>query len=92
MDVQQAILQRRSTRGFEDVQEDMLAQVRSAPGKTFIFTGPRGKIYGVNPYKSERVRLAPGDKDAGSLLESWAGIAIVESHNIAEKQPHIKVK
>ena len=75
-----------------DMIDDMLAQVRSAPGKTFIFTGPRGKIYGVNPYKSERVRLAPGDRDAGSMLESWAGIAIVESHNIAEKQPHIKVK
>ena len=75
-----------------DMIDDMLAQVRSKPGTTFIFTSPRGKIHGINPFKAERVRLASGDTDAGALLESWAGISIVESHNIAEKQPHIKVK
>ena len=42
--------------------------------------------------KKYSLNLASGDTDAGALLESWAGISIVESHNIAEKQPHIKVK
>ena len=81
-----------SHRPTPDMIDDMLAQVRSKPGTTFIFTSPRGKIHGINPFKAERVRLTSGDKDAGALLESWAGISIVESHNIAEKQPHIKVK
>ena len=81
-----------SHRPTPDMIDDMLAQVRSKPGTTFIFTSPRGKIHGINPFKAERVRLASGDTDAGALLESWAGISIVESHNIAEKQPHIKVK
>ena len=72
--------------------DDMLAQVRSKPGTTYIFTSPRGKIYGINPYKVDNVQLINGDKDANTRLEAWAGISIVESHNIAEKIAHITVK
>ena len=72
--------------------DDMLAQVRSKPGTTYIFTSPRGKIYGINPYKVDNVQLINGDKDANTRLEAWAGISIVESHNIAEKLAHITVK
>ena len=72
--------------------DDMLAQVRSKPGTTYIFTSPRGKIYGINPYKVDNVHLVNGDTNANTRLESWAGISIVESHNISNKIPHITVK
>jgi len=71
--------------------DDMLATIRSQPGTTLLVTSPRGKIYGINPYKVENVQLVPTDKDAKTHLESWNGIPIVTSHNIAEKMPNVKV-
>jgi len=72
--------------------DDMLAQVRSQPGSTHLFTSPRGKIYGINPYKVENVQLTSGDTDAKTRIETWNGISIVTSHNIANKIAHITVK
>ena len=72
--------------------DDMLAQVRSQPATTHIFTSPRGKIYGINPHKVDNVHLLNSDKDANTRLEAWAGISIVESHNITEKLDHITVE
>ena len=72
--------------------DDMLAQVRSQPGTTHIFTSPRGKIHGINPYKVDNVHLVNNDSNAHTRLESWVGISIVESHNIGEKMAHISVK
>lgn len=74
-----------------DMIDDMLAQVRSKPGSTYLFSGPRGKIYGLNPYKADRVQLVNGDTDAKTQIESWGGISIVTSHNIAEKIAHVSV-
>ncbi len=68
-----------------DMIDDMLATVRSQPGSTYLFTSPRGKIYGINPYKVDRVQLANGDADARTQVETWGGVSIVTSHNIAEK-------
>ncbi len=71
--------------------DDMLAQVRSQPGSTYLFTSPRGKIYGINPYKVENVQLANGDTDAKTRIETWGGIGIITSHNITDKIDHVTV-
>lgn len=70
--------------------DDMLAQVRAQPGSTFIFTCPRGKIYGINPYKYENVQLANGDTNAQTRIETWNGISIVQSYNL-DKIKHVNV-
>lgn len=75
-----------------DMIDDMLAQVRSQPGSTYLFTSPRGKIYGINPYKSERVQLANADANVKTQIETWSGISIVTSHNIGGKIGNIAVK
>lgn len=72
--------------------DDMLAQVRAQPGSTMLVTSPRGKIYGVNPYKTENVQLANGDMDAKTRIETWGGIPIVTSHNLTDKIAHVTVK
>lgn len=72
--------------------DDLLATVRSRPGTTYLFTSPRGKIHGINPYKVENVQLAAGDTDAATRIETWNGISIVTSHNIAETIAHVTVK
>lgn len=72
--------------------DDMLAQVRAQPGSTHIFCGPRGKIYGINPYKQENVYLTNGDTDAKTKIETWNGISITTSYNIADQIDHITVK
>ncbi|MBQ9536607.1 MAG: hypothetical protein IJU79_02330 [Desulfovibrionaceae bacterium] len=72
--------------------DDMLAQVRAQPGNTHLFMGPRGKIYGINPYKHENVQLSNGDTDAKTRIETWNGISITTSYNIADKIEHITVK
>ncbi len=69
--------------------DDMLAQVRSQPGSTYLFCGPRAKIYGINPYKTENVQLVNGDTDAKTRIETWNGISIVTSHNIDDKIAHV---
>ncbi len=71
--------------------DDMLAQVRSQPGTTYLFTSPRGKIYGINPYKQERVQLANADAHVQTQIETWSGIPIVTSHNITDKIANITV-
>lgn len=71
--------------------DDMLADVRSQPGSTYLFTSPRGKIYGINPYKTDNVQLSNGDTDAKTRIETWGGISIVTSHNITDKIANIKV-
>ncbi len=75
-----------------DMIDDLLATVRSRPGTTYLFTSPRGKIYGINPYKVENVQLANNDTEAKTRIETWNGISIVTSHNIAEKIAHVTVK
>lgn len=71
--------------------DDLLADVRAQPGNTMLVTSPRGKIYGINPYKVENVQLANGDTDAKTRIETWGGIPIVTSHNFTEKLDHIQV-
>lgn len=72
--------------------DDMLAQVRAQPGSTYIFTSPRGKIYGINPYKTDNVQLAGSEKNADTRIETWGGIGIVTSHNFTERLDNITVK
>lgn len=69
--------------------DDMLADIRSQPGNTYIFCGPHAKIHGINPYKVENVELVNGDTDAKTRIETWNGISIVTSHNITNKIQHI---
>lgn len=71
--------------------DDMLADVRAQPGATYIFCGPKAKIYGLNPYKVDNVQLANNDADAKTRVETWNGISIVVSHNFAAKSPKITV-
>ena len=75
-----------------DMIDDMLAQVRAQPGSTHIFCGPRGRIYGLNPWKTENIHLVNGDTDAKTRIETWNGIGITTSYNIAEKIDHVTVK
>lgn len=69
--------------------DDMLADVRAQPGSTYIFCGPRAKIYGINPHKRERVQLANSEKDVNTYVETWTGIPIIVSHNFSEKIANI---
>lgn len=71
--------------------DDMLADVRAQPGSTYIFCGPKARIYGINPYKTDNVQLANNDRDASTRVETWNGVSIVVSHNFAKKIPHINV-
>lgn len=71
--------------------DDMLADVRSQPGSTYLFCSPKAKIYGLNPYKTQNVQLVNGDTDAKTFVETWNGISIVTSHNFTAKHDHIKV-
>lgn len=71
--------------------DNMLADVRAVPGKTFIFCSPRAKIYGLNKWKRDNIQLVSGDTDAKTHIESWNGIQIVPSYNILDKIAHINV-
>ena len=72
--------------------DEMLADIRAQPGSTHLFMGPKAKIYGINPYKHENIQLSNGDTDAKTRIETWNGIGITTSYNIADKIDHITVK
>lgn len=74
-----------------DQIDDMLADVRASSGNTFIFCSPGGRIHGINPHKHERVMLQNQDKDMQTYVESWMGIPIVMSYNIADKIANMSV-
>ena len=67
-----------------------VATNRLAPA--YLFCGPRAKIHGINPYKTENVQLVNGDTDARTRIETWNGISIVTSHNIDDKIAHVAAK
>lgn len=71
--------------------DDALADVRAQPGSTFLFCGPKAKIYGLNSYKLENIQLANGDVNANTRIETWNGIPIIVSHNFTEKMNKITV-
>lgn len=62
--------------------DDMLADIRAQAGSTYIFCGPRAKIYGIHPHKEKHVQLVNGDTEAKTWIDTWNGIPIVTSHNI----------
>lgn len=70
--------------------DDMLADVRADSTNTFIFCGPRAKIYGINPHKQEHVQLVNADNEMKSWLDTWNGIRVITSHNINYARPLIK--
>ena len=72
--------------------DDLLADVRSQPGSTFLFCSPKAKTYGINPHKVEHVRMTMAEKGVQTMVESWNGIEIVTSHNFNEKMAHVDVK
>lgn len=72
-----------------DMLDDMLADIRAANGNTYIFCGPRAKIYGIHPHKEKHVQLVNNDANINSLIDSWNGIPIITSHNINYKHKHI---
>ncbi|MCM1237496.1 MAG: hypothetical protein NC489_46110 [Ruminococcus flavefaciens] len=69
--------------------DDMLADIRASVGNTFIYCGPRAKIYGINPHKEEHVQLVNSDNEAKTWIDTWNGIPIITSHNINTKRQHI---
>lgn len=71
--------------------DDMLAEVRAQPGSTYIYCGPKAKIYGINPYKTDNVQLANNDANAATRIETWNGISIVVSHNFIDKVARVTV-
>lgn len=75
-----------------DQIDDMLADVRAQTGTTFIFTSARGKNYGLNPLKTERIRMSVSDKEMGTEVEAWSGIPIIASHNFNDPLDNITVK
>ena len=72
--------------------DTMLADIRAQPGNTHLFMGPKAKIFGINPYKHEQVVLDNSDTDAKTRIETWNGISITTSYNIAEQLEHITVR
>lgn len=73
-----------------DQIDDMLADVRATTGNTFIFCSPSARVHGINPHKKERVMMQNADRDMQTYLESWMGIPIVMSYNIADKISNVK--
>lgn len=71
--------------------DDLLAEIRSQPGSTYLFCSPKAKIYGINPHKVEHVRMTMAEKGVQTMVESWNGIEIVTSHNFNSKINHINV-
>lgn len=71
--------------------DDMLADIRSQPGNTYIFCSPKAKIHGLDPYKVQNVQLVNSDTDAKTRVETWNGVSIVTSHNFNEKIANIAV-
>ena len=71
--------------------DDMLADVRSQPGNTYLFCSPKAKIHGINPYKVQNVSLENSDTDAKTRVETWNGISIIVSHNFNETIDRITV-
>lgn len=71
--------------------DDMLAQVRAQPGTTFLVMAPRARIHGINPYKTDNVQLANSDIDAKTRVETWNGITLLTSYNIADQIAHVNV-
>lgn len=71
--------------------DDMLADIRSQPGSTYLFCSPKAKIYGINPHKVEHVRMSIAEKGVQTMVESWNGIEIVTSHNFNEKIANVTV-
>lgn len=71
--------------------DDILADIRSQPGTSFLFCSPRAKTYGVNPHKVEHVHMTMTEKGVQTSVESWNGIEIVTSHNFNEKMDHVTV-
>lgn len=64
--------------------DDMLADVRARQGTTYIVCSPRGRTYGLNPYKHEHVQLANVDTKVSTLIETWNTIPVIASHNFNE--------
>lgn len=71
--------------------DDLLADIRSQPGNTYLFCSPKAKTYGINPHKVEFVRMTMAEKGVQTMVESWNGIEIVTSHNFNEKLANITV-
>lgn len=71
--------------------DNMLADVRATPKDTYLICSPKAKIYGIDPHKTENVRLANNDTDAKTRVETWNGITIITSYNIADKIDNIAV-
>lgn len=71
--------------------DDLLADIRSQPGSTFLFCSPKAKIYGINPHKMEHVHIVNTDNGLKTMVESWNGIEIVTSHNFNNKINHVNV-
>ena len=71
--------------------DDMLAQVRAQPGNTYLFMGPRARIYGFYPHKEKHIQYVNGDKNLNTHVELWNDIQMVVSHNFDDKIDHINV-
>ncbi len=69
--------------------DDMLADIRAQAGSTYLFCGPRAKIYGINPHKDKHVQLVNGDTEAKTWIDTWNGIPVVTSHNINTRLKHV---
>lgn len=69
--------------------DDMLADIRADTSNTYLFCGPRAKIYGIHPHKEEHVHLVSGETNAQTYIDTWNGIKIITSHNINYKRPLI---
>ena len=74
-----------------DQIDDMLAQVRAQPGNTYLFMGPRARIYGFYPHKEKHIMYVNGDKNVNTHVELWNDIRMVISHNFDDMIDHITV-
>lgn len=71
--------------------DDTLAEVRAQPGNTYLFCGPKAKIYGINPHKVQNVQIMNDTVNANTRIETWNGIPVVVSHNFRDKWAHVTV-
>lgn len=65
-----------------DMIDEMLADIRATPGNTYLFCSPKARIYSVNKYKHELVRMVTSDTEAKTSVDVWNGIPVVASHNM----------
>lgn len=71
--------------------DDMLSEIRAKAGNTYLICAPKAKTHAINIHKLNVVQMVNADKEMKTAVDSWNGIPILTSYNIADKIKNVKV-